>query len=137
MLNVMVKLRETHLRLFRDYLTFALVNVALGGNFFFFPPAFNPYEWPEWLIGGIFLTLGLVQLLVIFKFPKLWLIRVSVGVDMGWVIVWGASTVMSFPDTSLQLPILYLAYVLYKAWHLLEPFINPTTANGKKPNGHI
>lgn len=134
MLNVMVKLRETHLRLFRDYLTFALVNVALGVNFFFFPPAFNPYEWPEWIVGSVFLGVGLVQLLVIFKFPKLWLIRVSVAVDMGWDIVWGTSTVLSFPDTSMQLPILYLAYLLYKWWHLLEPFINPTTANGTKPH---
>lgn len=128
MVNGTVKLHDTHPLLYRGFLTFALVSVALGLNFFFFTPAFNPYEIPVEITGGVFLALGLIKLAVIYKFPTLLNIRLSMAACMGWMIFWGVSTIMSFPATSLQLPILYAAMVAFQMWHLLEPYKNPLTA---------
>lgn len=129
-----VNIRLSHPNLYRSIMTFSLIYVGLGINFLLTMPTFNPYQIPYDLIGLIFLTLGVLKIVLVnFIRDLVWLRRVmaaEIMVSLWWGI--GASITYFRGQTSLQLPILYAGLSILEVFLLLEPFVNPMTKEGPK-----
>lgn len=131
-----VSLYQSHPNLFRSLLTVAGMQIALAVNFFTSHPTFNPL--PRNVIGSVFGVLGVGLAFVLTVHRRLVLVRLLTAAS---VFVWGGwgflNTKQWFDGkASLQLPILYVGFALFVIWQLVEPWVNPITANGNgKHNG--
>lgn len=124
-----VNLRKTHPTLYSVMMRLGIGCVALGMNFFFTSPTFNPYDIPKELIGSIFLVLGVSQVVSINFYRNLKLARLTLATTASFIVFWGIGNSEQFfaGRSSLQLPIVYiiLASVLIK--FITEAPVNPMT----------
>lgn len=124
-----IHLRYTHPNMYNALTTFSIIRIALAVNFFFSHPTFNPYDIPKDLIGVIFLTLGLIQLLFLNVWKDLRGIRLIQTISIGFTFFWGIANTQQFfqGNASLQLPIMYLGFCATQIPWLIESPINPMT----------
>lgn len=129
-----VNLRNTHRGLWRTYMVFAIGGVGLGLNFIFTKPTFNPYDVPKEWVGLIFLVMGLLIFIFLNLYRSLRLIRASIATIAGFMVFWGVGASFTFfqGKTSLQNFIVYMMLSALGYVWLVEPFVNPITANGKE-----
>lgn len=129
-----VYLRHTHPNLYRSLMTVGLIEVAIGLNFLLTTPTFQQFGIPKNLVGAIFLVLGLTDMVLLNVFHNIRAVRVKTVVGTAVMIFWGIGTTETFFQgrSSLQLCILYFGLAALQIPLLLEPFLNPVTANGKK-----
>lgn len=124
-----VNIRNTHPGLYHSITTVALMGLALGVNFWFSNPTFNPYDIPKNVIGFIFFALGVSQIVFLNVVRNLDMVRITLAVSIGWMTFWAIANTQQFfnGDASLQLPILYLTVALLQLPLLLEAPVNPMT----------
>lgn len=125
-----INIRKTHPFVYRLIMSMAFVSLALGWNFIQNQPTFLIYDLPNVLWGGIFLAVGLGQILALNFYRRLRLVRASLAFSAAYmaVLAWGTSTPYREGTGSLQLPIFYAGWCLIQLPMLFEPFINPWTA---------
>lgn len=123
-------LRHSHPNLYRSITTFAVINVALALNFFGANPTFNPYEIDKNIVGGIFLLLGITKLVFLNVYRSLKIVRFTMTVEIIFMLFWGVGSTITFftGQTSLQLFILYVGMSINELFLLIEPPVNPVTA---------
>jgi hypothetical protein len=128
--NGQINIRKTHPNLYRIVMTFAILNIALGLNFWVLSPTFQIFNLPNSLWGTIFLVLGSAKLVFLNICRRLRLVRACVATAIAFMFFLGAGTMQPFfeGDGSLQLPILYFGCALLQFPMLVEPFLNPWTA---------
>lgn len=132
-------MKDRHPTLWKVYLTYALGSILAGLNFIYLTPAFMPFDMPKWPVGLIFLSCGVIELLLLlFVSSATWLRRsmaLTVFIYLFWV---GALTYDFFArsQTSMQLPIFVLIGATVALFSLIEPFINPATAKNGNGNGN-
>jgi uncharacterized membrane protein HdeD (DUF308 family) len=125
-----INVRLTHPSLYRMMMASGALSILLGFNFVFLHPAFLIYDQSNYLWGVIFLVLGASKILFLNVRRNLRLVRMSIAVSFVYVMCIAYGTCQPFiEDTgSLQLPLLYAGWAMFKGALLLEPFINPWTA---------
>jgi predicted membrane channel-forming protein YqfA (hemolysin III family) len=132
------RLSQSHPNLYKAFTAYALISLALGLNFIFLKPTFDPLGVPKGLIGAIFLALGSTKLLLLNVYRSLRLLRLVMAMAIGVMLFWtGALTLAFFKlgQTSLQLPITYLGLSILGMPLLVEPSVNPITdKNGVNGN---
>lgn len=135
-----VSLRTTHPNLFRALLTVAIMQVGLAANFFARTPAFIPYGMSRYWPAGVFLVIGVSQIVVLTMWHNLRGVRMVAAWSLAVMLCWGiVNTRQAFEgQASFQLPIVYLGLGALQLPLLIEPRFNPLTANGngKKLNGN-
>lgn len=124
-----IVIRKTHPGLYRSLMVFGATGVALGLNFLFSTPTFNPYGINKAVIGAVFMTLGVGQVAALNVFHNLRMVRIVLAVSLGVTFFWGLSNAQQFfaGRASLQLPILYVALALLQLPLLIESPVNPMT----------
>lgn len=129
-----LNIKFSHPNLYRLFLTFSLIHIGLGINFFFSNPAFNPYEIDKNIIGIIFLSLGVVKAFFLMVRRNLKFVRIIMAFSIGFTLFWGAGTIFSFlrGQTSLQMLVLYWGLAVIEMSLLLEPLANPLTEKADK-----
>lgn len=127
-----INLRLTHPTLYGMAITFALISVALGLNFLFTNPTFNPYGIDKRVTGSIFFALGTAKLIAILFVRDLVFIRATMAACMIFMMFWGIGTAITYftGKTSLQLFVLYLGLTRLQYLLLKEPYVNPLTKKG-------
>lgn len=123
-------MRDTHPNLYKTYMAFAVLSIALGLNFLFLTPAFMPLDIPEWLIGLTLLGCGLSKLTLLILNSHMTLLRSSMALSVAIYSFWAAALTFDFfrlSQTSLQLPICYMGLAALGLVLLAEPFTNPAT----------
>lgn len=128
-------MRTTHPNLYKTYVAYAVLSIALGLNFLFLTPAFRPLETPGWAIGSIFLGCGLIKLTLLLLSTNHARLRLSMALSVVIYSFWAGALTFDFfrlSQTSLQLPLTYAGLAALGVLLLLEPFTNPAT----EQNGH-
>jgi len=126
-----MNLRRSHPNLFKLYLVYALTCIALGVNFLFSTPAFDPIGISKQIPGVVFLALGLAQLVYLTVFRSAVGLRAVMALIIAAMFFWCGVLVADFfrlHQTSLQLPIVYLALGALGYPLMAEPPTNPTTS---------
>lgn len=125
-----VSLRDTHPNLFRSLLSVAVTEIALAVSYFTRVPTFNPL--PRFVIGSIFLGLGVGLAIVLTAYRRLVLVRIFTAVSLFVMGAWGCLNLKQGIEgkASYALPILLIGLAGQILPSLLEPWINPITANG-------
>lgn len=126
--------RNAHPNLYTMYLTYALLSIALGLNFLFLHPAFDPLHIPKWSIGTAFLGCGVVKLTLLVFASNTTSLRLSMALSVALMSFWAGALTFAFfqlHQTSMQLPLTYIGLAVLGFLLLTEPFINPATE--KKP----
>lgn len=124
--------RKAHPNLYYAVTAGALGCVALGLNFIFLKPAFNPLDIPKEIFGILFLALGLAKLYFV-NFYRVKVLRSLMALEVSLMFFYSLLLIFQFfqlNQTSLQLPITYLIIVALEYPLLVEPFINPVTSTG-------
>lgn len=124
-------MKDTHPKLFRDYVIFAVGSILLGLNMFLLTPAFMPLSLDKWVVGLVFLGCGVIKTLILIfgRSNHKWL-RLSMSLSVLIYSSWAVFTTYDFfasSLTSLQLPIFCLIVALLGLSSLPEPFTNPAT----------
>jgi len=124
-----MQIRKSHPALYRTLMALGLMSIALAGNFWFSKPAFNPYGIPKELIGVVFFLIGLSLIVFLNLFHDLRWVRLTLAFSIGFMCFWGISNTQQFfaGNTSLQLPILYVALSIMQIPLLIESPINTMT----------
>lgn len=124
-----VEIRKTHPALYRAIMVLGFMGVALALNFWFSNPTFNPYGISKDIIGVVFFTLGLSQIVFLNIFHDLRMVRLNLAVSISWMFFWGVSNAQQFfaGNASLQLPILYVTLSIMQIPLLMESPVNPMT----------
>lgn len=124
-----VNLRLTHPGLYKSIMLFAVLTLAMAWNYFNYKPTFSPYNIEKEVIGSIFLSVGVVFLLLLNVFRNFKLLRTTEAIAAALLIFWAViNTKQAFEGkASFALPILllYAAFTILK--DLLEPPVNPMT----------
>lgn len=127
-------MRNTHPNLYKTYITYAVLSVALGLNFLFLTPTFMPLDVPKWPIGFTLLACGVTKLMLLVPdLNSIWLRR-SMALSVMIYSFWAAALTYDFfrlSQTSLQLPLTYMGLATVGLLLLLEPFTNPATEKYK------
>lgn len=128
-------MRNTHPNLYKTYLAYAVLSVALGLNFLYLTPTFMPLDFPKDIVGSTFLGCGLIKLALLMLNLKNALLRLSMALSVVIYSFWAGAATFDFfrlSQTSLQLPLTYMGLAALGVLLLMEPFINPATGkNGK------
>lgn len=128
-------MRNTHPNLYKTYVAYAALSIALGLNFLFLTPTFMPLEVPKWPIGLLLLGCGLTKLVLLARnSSNIWLRR-SMALSVAIYSFWAMALTFDFFrlfQTSMQLPLTYIGLSSLGVLLLLEPFINPATAKAKE-----
>lgn len=134
--NAGVTLRHTHPNLYRALTTHACCTMALGLNFLFLTPAFNPLGVPKMPTGFVFCGVSIAKLVTLNMHGDLRRLRLATACSVALMFTWGVLQTLAYFQlkmTSLQSPILYFGLALVEYWLLTEPFTNPVT---QKTNGN-
>lgn len=128
-----LNLRKSHPNLYRGITTFAIINIALGLNFFYANPTFNPYQIDKTIVGLVFLILGMSKLIFLNVHRSLKIVRFLMAAEIIFMVFWGIGSTITFftGHTSLQLFVLYIGLAVQEIFLLLEPPANPMT--GESP----
>lgn len=124
-----VDIRKTHPGLYHAIMTLGVMGVALGFNFWFSNPTFDP--WPgKNIVGVVFFLLGISKLVFLNLVRNLRMVRILMATAISFMFFWGLTNTQQFfaGNASLQLPILYMALSILQLPLLVEPPINPVTA---------
>lgn len=108
------KMKDSLPALYRGMLTLSLMSLALGLNFWTSTPTFNPYDIPKNVIGGVFFTLGLWQLLSInIRYNVKW-VKSGLNASLIFILFWGLTNMQQSVagKASFQLPILYISLAI-------------------------
>lgn len=128
-------MRNTHPTLYKTYIVYALLSIALGLNFWFLTPPFMPLEVPKSTISLAFLGCGTIKLtLLLLSSSHTWL-RLSMALSVVIYSFWAAALTYSFfseSQTSLQLPLTFIGLAVLGTLLLIEPFTNPATAKAEE-----
>lgn len=132
-----MNIRRSHPNLFRGIVTFACINIGLGLNFLLTNPTFNPYNIDKLVVGTIFLALGIGKIVFLLVVYNMNAVRVLMALEIGFAVFWGVGSSITFFQgrTSLQLFVLYIGMAINETFLLLEPIVNPMTAEAKR-NGN-
>jgi hypothetical protein len=129
-----VNMRQTHPNLYKAYTSYALISAALGLNFLFLHPTFDPLGIPKDVMGVIFLALGGSKLLLLNVAHNTTAIRGVMALGIAVMLFWASALTIEFflrSQTSLQLPITFFGLALLGIPIILEPPANPlTNTNG-------
>lgn len=122
-------MRKTNPTTWQKLFVFAVLSTALGLNFIFLTPTFMPFDMPKWPIGLLLVGCGVAKLtlLLVNGSPVIW-IRSSMALTVSIYSFWGAILTFEFfrlDQTSLQLPLTYIALALLGVLLLMDPFSNP------------
>lgn len=127
-------MRNSHPNLYKTYITYATLSIALGLNFLFLTPTFMPLDISKWIIGLILLGCGVLKLsMLLLNYPTKWL-RLSMALSVAIYTFWaGALTFdfVRFTQTSMQLPLAYIGLAVLGFILLTEPVSNPATKKQK------
>lgn len=136
-------MRNTHPNLYKTYMAYAVLSIALGLNFIYLTPTFMPLDMPKYPIGLAFLGCGAIKLTLLvlsevfpLTYMRSWL-RLSLSMSITIYSFWAGATTFDFfrfSQTSMQLPLMYMGAAVVGYILLLEPFTNPATeknGNGK------
>lgn len=127
-------MRNTHPNLWKTYMAFAVLSMALGLNFLFLTPTFMPLDVPKWPIGIALMGCSLIKLALLLLNGSNKQLRLSMSLSVLIYSFWAVATTYDFFSrslTSMQLPLTYMGLAALGFLLLLEPAINPATANGK------
>lgn len=122
--------RDSHPNLFRAYALYGFLCVALGLNFLFLNPTFDPLGIPKCVPGVAFLALG-VAVLMSLTFRNVALLRVTLASLVAVMFFWCGALTFDFfrlGQTSLQLPITFMALGALGIPLTIEPLLNPVTS---------
>lgn len=124
-----VDIRKRHPNLYYLITVFCFMNIALGFNFFFTTPTFDPLHIPKWAIGTIFMAVGVSKLFFLNVSRNLKVLRALMAFCVALLFFWGLANTQQFfaGRSSLQLPLLYLALSFLQFPVLIEPAVNPVT----------
>lgn len=123
-------MKKTHPTLYKTYMTFAFLSIALGLNFIFLTPTFMPLDVSKWVVGLILLGDGFVKLLLLLLNKHLHALRMSMAICVAIYIFWSIALTYDWwrlSQTSLQLPLTYVGLSVLGFWLLAEPAVNPAT----------
>jgi hypothetical protein len=126
-----LNLKQTHPNLYRGFMAYGLLSVALGLNFLVLNPTFEPFGIPKDLCGVVFLALGLSQLVWLNVVRHTALLRLTMAATIGVMFFWAAINTAEFfrlGQTSLQLPIVFYGLAALGMPLLTEPSTNPLTS---------
>lgn len=126
-----MNLRQTHPNLYKVYLVYGLLCVALGLNFIFLNPTFDPLDIPKQVPGAILLALGGATLFFLRVVRRATWLRVTMASIITVMFFWCGALVFDFfrlAQTSLQLPITFAALGALGIPLMIEPPVNPTTS---------
>lgn len=84
-----IKIKFSHPNLYHGILTFSLINIALGLNFYFTNPTFNPYGIDKMIIGTVFLILGLAKVIFLVFWHNIRAVRVTMALEIGFMVFLG------------------------------------------------
>lgn len=132
-------IRRTHPNLYGAYLMYGLLCVALGLNFLFLNPTFDPLNVPKQVPGGVFLVLGTCLLTFLNVRRSATLLRAAMASLIGVFLFWTGALTLDFfrlGQTSLQLPITFLALGALAIPLTIEPLVNPVTSKIGNGNGN-
>lgn len=110
--------------------------VALGLNFLFLKPAFDPLGVTKTASGAVFLAVGIPKVFVLNRRLPLSVIRTVITIQLWVMLTYAGLQVAAFwkeAQTSLQSPILYVMLSAVELVLLREPYVNPAT---EKPGGN-
>lgn len=124
-----VDIHKRHPNLYYMITVFCFLNIALGFNFYFSQPTFDPLHIHKNVIGTIFMVLGVSKLLFLNVSRNLKVLRALMAFGVGLLFFWGLANTQQFfaGKSSLQLPLLYLALSFLQFPMLIEPAVNPVT----------
>lgn len=124
-----VNIRLTHPTMYYSIMVFGLIYVGQGINFLFTNPTFNPYQIPYGYIGVLFLTLGILKIILLNFVRNLVWLRIIMAIEVAVACWWGFGGSITYfrGQTSLQLPILYVGLSALEMLWLMEPYLNPLT----------
>jgi len=131
--------RKTDPSQWRRYLGFAVLSLSLGLNFIFLTPAFLPLGIPSYLVGLAFGGSGVAQLTILTFTASGKAIRLSMAVTLCTYIFWAAALTFDyvrFSQTSMQLPMMYIALAGLGFLLLEEPFASSRTDKPAITAGH-
>lgn len=124
-------MNKTHPTLYRSYLTYALLSIALGLNFLFLHPAFDPLGIPKAAAGVAFLGCGALKMVLMLAAARVSWLRASMALSVAIMTFWAAALTAEFflrSQTSLQLPLTFIALAALGFLLTTEPGVNPATA---------
>lgn len=126
---IQVDVRLNHPTLYRSIMTFAVISIGLGLNFFFTNPTFNPYQIDKAMVGSVFMALGVGKIIFLNFKRNLRMVRLIMSMSIGFMMFWGVGSSITFFQgrTSLQLFVLYTGLSALQMFLLLEPSLNPLT----------
>lgn len=124
-----VQISKTHPSLYRALMTLSIMYLALGVNFWYSNPTFNPYGINKDIIGVIFFWLGASLIVFLNILRDLRMVRIALAISISFMFFWGCSNAeQSFAgQASFQLPILYVAFSFLQIPLLTESPVNPMT----------
>lgn len=123
-------MKETHPNKYQGLMDFGWLSFAVGLNFLFLKPAFDPLGIPKTLLGFVFMIVGIV-LICALKWGKIlrWS-RWASAISVGWYVIYTGLLVAAIfqeQQTSAQLPI-FVAYAARSVFRwTVDPFLNLTT----------
>jgi hypothetical protein len=126
-----VDLKHKHPNLYRGLMAYALLSIGLGLNFLILNPTFKPFGIPKVVCGVVFLALGLAHFSSLTIFKKVKLQQFSMAAIISVMFFWAGINTAEFfrlGQTSLQLPLVFFGLVALGLPLLIEPPINPITA---------
>lgn len=129
------KLRLTHPNLYGAFMVLAIMTVALGLNFIFKTPSFNPFNIPKGTTGVLFLIVGVTEMILLNMSRRLGMTRSSMVAGVALHLFWGvilALAALVEKATSYQLPIYVLGVVGLAYFLVIEPHMNPLTDKNEK-----
>lgn len=125
-------IKRTHPQLFVVYVMYGLLCIALGLNFLLLNPTFDPLGVPKQVPGVVFGVLGVSVLTFLRLYRSATLLRVTMASMVAIMFFWCGALVFDFfrlGQTSLQLPITFMALGGLGIPLTIEPSVNPATSN--------
>lgn len=126
-----VSMRKSHPNLYKAFMVFSIMFIALAINLYLTKPTFAPYGLPKDAIATVFLVLGVSKIIFLNFYHNLKVVRLLVAIATAFMVFWGVSnTQQAFAGkASFQLPILFVSLAILNLFLLIEPASNPMTSN--------
>lgn len=128
-------MKDHHPNLYNMYMVYAVLSIAMGLNFIFLNPSFDPFGVPKEVVGATFLGCGVTKASLLLWVRSATMLRLSMALSVAIMSFWSGVLTVDFflrSLTSLQLPLTYIGLAVLGFLLIVEPFTNPATerANG-------
>lgn len=120
-----VNIREGVPNLYYSIMVIAVMQIALGVNFWLTTPVFHPLGIPKGAVAVVFFLTGLLKVWFLNVTRDLYVIRLLLAFGTSFMFFWGVvNAQQSFAGrASFQIPILYCALAILQLPLLRESFV--------------